>query len=52
MKYLPPEYRASEWKEYGMPKAQERLTCDYIAGMMDTYAIEQYEKFSGEKFKG
>lgn len=52
MKYLPPEYRASEWKEYGMPKTQERLTCDYIAGMMDTYAIEQYEKFSGEKFKG
>lgn len=51
-KYLPPEYRASEWEEYGMPKAQERLTCDYIAGMMDTYAIEQYEKFSGEKFKG
>lgn len=52
-KYLPPKYRASEWKsEYGMPKIQERLTCDYIAGMMDTYAIEQYEKFSGEKFKG
>lgn len=51
-KYLPPEYRASEWEEYGMPKAQERLTCDYIAGMMDYYAIEQYEKFSGEKFKG
>lgn len=52
VKYLPPEYRASEWEEYGMPKAQERLTCDYIAGMMDYYAIEQYEKFSGEKFKG
>ena len=41
MKYLPPEYRASEWKEYGMPKAQERLTCDYIAGMMDTYVCNQ-----------
>ncbi|MCI5679686.1 MAG: dNTP triphosphohydrolase [Bacteroidales bacterium] len=51
-KYLPPEYRASEWPEYGIPKAQERLTCDYIAGMMDSYAIEQYEKYSGEKFRG
>ena len=52
VKYLPPEYRASEWTEYGMPKIQERLICDYIAGMMDYYAIEQYEKFSGKKFKG
>lgn len=51
-KYLPPEYRAENWEEYGMPKIQERLTCDYIAGMMDNYAIEQYEKYSGEKFRG
>lgn len=38
--------------DYGMPKIQERLTCDYIAGMMDNYAIKQYEKYSGEKFRG
>ncbi len=52
IKYLPPEYRASEWTEYGKPKSQERLTCDYIAGMMDSYAIKQYEKYSGKKFEG
>ncbi|WP_352400130.1 dGTP triphosphohydrolase [Anaerotignum sp.] len=49
-KYLPPEYRASRWKDCGMPKIQKRLTCDYIAGMMDTYAIELYTKYSGKKF--
>ena len=51
VKYLPPEYRFAEWKGYGMPKSQERLTCDYIAGMMDSYAIELYKKYSGKKFE-
>lgn len=41
---LPPEYRADE------DKLQQRLICDYIAGMMDSYAISTYEKFSGKSF--
>jgi dGTP triphosphohydrolase len=51
VKYLPPEFRADAWEEYGKPKSQDRLTCDYIAGMMDSYAIELYEKYSGEKIQ-
>lgn len=57
--YLPPEYRACEViKQYqdlagqDEEKLQQRLICDYIAGMMDSYAITAYEKFSGEKFNG
>lgn len=57
--YLPPEYRASElMQQYedlegkDEDKLQDRLICDYIAGMMDSYAINMYEKFSGEKFRG
>lgn len=55
--YLPPEYRADELiKQYpdledkNKEKLQKRLICDYIAGMMDSYAISMYEKFSGNKF--
>lgn len=55
--YLPPEYRASELIEQYTDLAdkdeshlQERLICDFIAGMMDSYAISTYEKFSGKKF--
>ena len=29
---------------------QQRLICDYISGMMDSYAVAIYEKFSGQKF--
>lgn len=43
-KYLPPEYRDKDKDK------QKRLICDYISGMMDSYAIGEYEKFSGEKF--
>lgn len=55
--YLPPEYRANELmmqyedlrdKDKGL--LQQRLICDYIAGMMDSYAISVYEKYSGKKF--
>lgn len=56
-KYLPPEYRAKEvmaqYKDlvdWDCESLQKRLTCDYIAGMMDSYAISTYEKFSGKKF--
>lgn len=41
---LPPDYR---------PKMDEdlpRAVIDYIAGMMDTYAISLYEKHSGVSF--
>lgn len=55
--YLPPEYRAKElMMQYSDLKnndenvLQKRLICDYIAGMMDSYAISAYEKFSGKKF--
>ena len=54
--YLPPEYRASyvikEMEEKQKEKLvneeqlQERLICDYIAGMMDSYAITTYKKFT------
>ena len=42
-KHLPPEYRTDKMD-------QERLTCDYISGMMDSYAITQYERITGESF--
>lgn len=55
--YLPPEYRANELmsqyvdlKDKDQDQLQQRLICDYIAGMMDSYAIAVYEKYSGEKF--
>ncbi len=57
--YLPPEYRAEElMKQYkdladnDKDVLQRRLICDYISGMMDSYAISTYEKFSGKKFMG
>ena len=55
--YLPPEYRAKElMQQYedlegqDEDKLQKRLACDYIAGMMESYAIATYEKYSGRKF--
>lgn len=55
--YLPPEYRACELmsqyedlKTKDQDQLQQRLICDYIAGMMDSYAILVYEKYSGCKF--
>lgn len=57
--YLPPEYRAEElMKQYkdladnDKDVLQRRLICDYISGMMDSYAISTYEKFSGKRFMG
>ncbi|MCC8089528.1 MAG: dNTP triphosphohydrolase, partial [Rikenellaceae bacterium] len=57
--YLPPEYRADElMKQYDDLKdadkdvLKERLICDYISGMMDSYAISTYEKYSGRKIMG
>lgn len=54
--YLPPEYRASyvmkemekrqREKLVNEEQLQERLICDYIAGMMDSYAITTYKKFT------
>lgn len=55
--YLPPEYRARELmsqyedlKDKDPDCLQQRLICDYIAGMMDSYAVSVYEKYSGRKF--
>lgn len=57
--YLPPEYRADELlKQYAdlvdinKDHLQKRLVCDYVAGMMDSYAISTYERYTGEKFMG
>ncbi len=56
--HLPPEYRAkelmmqySDLKDRDEKKLQRRLICDYISGMMESYAISVYEKFSGKKFQ-
>lgn len=53
--FLPPEYRVENYigkggrkKDEGM--LQERLICDYLAGMMDSYAINCYQKITGESF--
>lgn len=40
---LPPELRARGEKE-----CRKRLVCDYISGMMDSYAAQEYIKYYGE----
>lgn len=40
---LPPELRARGDKE-----CRKRLVCDYISGMMDSYAAQEYIKYYGE----
>lgn len=52
---LPPEYRAvnniSRYSlQYDEKEYQRRLICDFISGMMDSYAISTYEEVSGKKF--
>lgn len=42
---MPPDYRTCKSKE------QPRLIVDFIAGMMDTFAISQYEEYFNEKFE-
>lgn len=52
-KFLPPEYRVENYrcKEYEDENiVQERLICDYLAGMMDSYAINCYQRITGESF--
>lgn len=51
--FLPPEYREcnNSLKPYEDRRiVQERLICDYVSGMMDSYAINCYEKITGESF--
>lgn len=53
--FLPPEYRAKnliERYKIDQPKEklQDRLICDYISGMMDSYAINTYEQITGKSF--
>ncbi len=52
---LPPEYRAKNNitrynLEYKETDYQKRLVCDYISGMMDSYAISEYEEITGKSF--
>ena len=42
MKLLPANYR------YRLEKNWDRNVLDYLGGMMDVYAIQQYEKFYGK----
>lgn len=53
-KLLPPEYRAKnvieqyQLTDFGtVEDLRDRLICDYIAGMMDSYALSTYEKLKG-----
>ena len=41
---LPPDYRPTQEADL------VRCVLDYLAGMMDTYAISEYERFTGIKF--
>ena len=55
VQFLPPEYRAENIiNRYGLnvdkDKYQRRLICDYISGMMDSYAINVYEQITGKSF--
>ncbi len=52
--FLPPEYRADNYingKDENQEILQQRLICDYISGMMDSYSISCYEKITGESFE-
>lgn len=55
-KALPPEYRADtlidRYSIEGLVEDdyQKRLICDYISGMMDSYAINVYEQITGKSF--
>ena len=49
-KFLPPEYRVKDNVKEDREMLKERLICDYISGMMDSYAISQYEKITGKSF--
>ena len=46
---LPPEYRVLEntVDNENVEKTQQRLVVDYIAGMMDSFAIQEYKKYFG-----
>lgn len=55
-KLLPPEYRAENLiHQYSLltdeEALQERLICDFVSGMMDSYAINLYEKLVGVPFE-
>jgi dGTPase len=41
---LPPEYRLGD-----EPRDHKRNVIDFIAGMMDSFAIEQYERYYGKR---
>ena len=44
-KFLPPDYRPTG--DYSLKQG----TIDYIAGMMDTFAIKRFEEITGTKFQ-
>lgn len=51
--FLPPEYREENYilkPNENKAIVQERLICDFVSGMMDSYAINCYEKITGKSF--
>ena len=40
-------YLPIDWKEKISFISKERIICDYIAGMTDTYALKQYKLIDG-----
>lgn len=51
--FLPPEYRKKNYvlkENEDENMIQDRLICDYVSGMMDSYAINCYEKITGISF--
>lgn len=54
---MSPNYLVENFKKrYNNKKIEEddlqkRLVCDYISGMMDSYAISEYEKLTGSSFE-
>lgn len=47
-KLLPPDYRPRQDENYSLKMG----TIDYLAGMMDTFAISQYEELCGTPYSG
>ena len=56
-KLMSPNYQLNNAKKYYNDNnideniLKKRLVCDYISGMMDSYAISEYEKYTGISFE-
>jgi dGTPase len=48
---LPKQWR-KDVEEAGDETALARIVTDYVAGMTDRFAIQSWERFTGESFRG